>query len=139
LNDSVIHRDALSTSFYPKNQIVAVFDDQAEAKRAADSLNLADLTIWSPGDFLALRDEIDGHKTIVQNVMAALPTEQSKFQDEYFALAEDGKTIVTVGVPSDAMEPVREKLAAAGAHTMRYYHDMTIENLEGKANPPQEP
>ena len=116
---------------------VVVFDDHTQTKRAAAALDT--LTIWTPDEFLALRDQIDGDRTIVQNVLAALPTEQSKFQDEHFELAENGKTIVTVGVPAGDLEPVRAQLAAAGAHTMRYYRDLTIENLEGRSNPPQEP
>lgn len=120
---------------YPRDDIVAVIDDQAQAERAVQALKDAgvaanDVDLLDPSFILESNQDLARHRGPLGRLAAALGDEGGYMKLD-LAEAEQGHWIAVVHAPRPAdIERVRRVLAAHGARNMRHYGQTTMTDLD---------
>lgn len=126
---------ALGT-YHPKHSIVAVFHDPSRAVEAPTALEGAGVrnvgVELCPGpEFLKNYRDFVEHRSILQRVTGAFASEEQAAVEQYLAEAERGASFVTVHtLQGEERDRAQNVLKAHGGHTMRYYGDYAISDLD---------
>ena len=132
-------RNPLATAlgtYYPRHYIVAVIHDPASAMQALSALQgegFSDAAAeLCPGpDFIKNWNDFVAHRGRLARVADLFPAEEHSAVEEYLAEAENGASFVTVhAVTPDDRNRACDVLRNHGGHSMRYYGDRTITDLD---------
>jgi hypothetical protein len=125
---------ALGT-YYPRHYVVAVIHDPASATKALAALQgegFADAAAEiCPGpEFIKNWSDFTAHRGPLARIANLYPSEETSAVEEYLAEAENGASFVTVHATTlDDRNRARDVLRNFGGHSMRYYGDRTITDL----------
>lgn len=123
-------------SYYPENYVVAAVDDPGAAMKALEALRKdgfadAAAAICPGPDFIRNWAAFVAQRGPLERLADLFPGEEQSAVEEYLAEAEGGASFVTVLAPSpDERNRARDLLKQHGGHTMRYYGDRTITDLD---------
>ena len=112
-------------TFYPKEYLLAIANDRAQADRAMAAVQQAgfpEAEVFTGQEVLAHHQGLMEHRTLAQRLGSILSADEKLVQDDYLEQMQDGKLIVMVHVP-DATEVERagHALGEQGAFMLRYY------------------
>ena len=119
-------------SYYPTGYVVAVLDGKEQAERAAQALRDAghaagDVRVFTGEEVLGLDRRFREERTLGQRLAGLLPADEGEAQQQYLEAAQRGHALVTVHASElAAAQPVKEILAAHGAHGVRHYGGATM-------------
>jgi hypothetical protein len=126
---------ALGT-YYPRHYVVAVIHDPASATKALAALQGEGFTDVAaeicPGpEFIKNWSDFVAHRGPLARLANLYPAEEQSAVEEYLAEAENGASFVTVhATTTDDRNRARDVLKTFGGHSMRYYGDRTISDLD---------
>ncbi len=132
-------RNPLATAlgtYYPRHYVVAVIHDTASATTALAALQgegFADAAAEiCPGpEFVKNWSDFIAHRGPLARIANLFPAEEQSAVEEYLAEAENGASFVTVHATTpDDRTRARDVLRNFGGHSMRYYGDRTISDLD---------
>lgn len=121
-------------SWYPKNCVVAVIDDEAAARAVAAFAAVGfaedDARCFTGEEVTRIDEQVHKQQGMMWRVMARATsgTDEGVAAQQYLDAAREGKNIVIVRVGQrDTPDPrVRPIMLAHHAHTIRVYGDMVI-------------
>ena len=125
-------------NIYPRDDVIAVFEDRASADRALLAIIEAgipehDVEVADAEAVLQAHHEFRRRRGDLQRLQAWISTlfsDDAAAYASYIHEAEHGHALVIVHVASpDVLERVRQVLRACGAQNMRYYGALTITDL----------
>jgi hypothetical protein len=129
------------TSFgvvYPKDDIIAVIADHAEAERAVQALQDAgipadDIDLLEGKQLLEIERDLQARQTLagrVGRLLSFLTSDEGAYQQQYVDEATKGHHILVVHAPeSDVVERVQNVLVAHHARHARRYGALTVTDL----------
>ncbi|HLL49294.1 MAG TPA: hypothetical protein VK356_01380 [Thermomicrobiales bacterium] len=126
---------ALGT-YYPRHYVVAVIHDPVSATKALAALQGEGFTDAAaeicPGpDFIKNWSDFVAHRGPLARLANLYPAEEQSAVEEYLTEAENGASFVTVhAMTTDDRNRARDVLRTFGGHSMRYYGDRTISDLD---------
>ena len=132
-------RNPLATAlgtYYPRHYVVAVIHDPASATKALTALQEQGFTDAAadicPGpEFIKNWNDFVAHRGPLARLANLFPAEEQSVVEEYLAEAENGASFVTVhATTTDDRNRARDVLRTFGGHSMRYYGDRTISDLD---------
>jgi hypothetical protein len=140
-----VHSDRLQSTpplvfgvLYPRDDVVAVFDDADQAYRAQAALRGVgipedDSDVLEPTFVLAAKREIEDRRGWLGQLLAGvsrLASDDARYIQSDWHEAERGHSLVVVHASTAAVvEQVREVLSAHGARGMRHYGRLVVTEL----------
>jgi hypothetical protein len=131
-------RNPLATAlgtYYPRGYVVAVIHDPASATNALAALQgegfVDTAAAICPGpEFVKNWSDFTAHRGPLARIADLFPAEEQSAVEEYLVEAENGASFVTVyATTPDDRNRARDVLRNFGGHSMRYYGDQTISDL----------
>src|ERR687888_1213618 len=123
---------------YPRDDVVAVFEDADQAQRAQAALRRVgipedDSDVLEPTFVLAAKRDIEGRRGWLGRLLAglsALASDDARYIQADWHEAERGHSLVVVHASTSAVvEQVRQVLSAHGARGMRHYRRLVVTEL----------
>ena len=133
--DAVSPFKNLFGSFYPTHYIVALVDEESEARQALSELGRAgfDENDWAlvPGEKILRNDETRrSQRNLGQRIAGVFPGEEQAIIQGYLDAAAQGAFAVLVHAPDPSRrDEARTILKKQGAYSMHYFGDRTITDL----------
>jgi hypothetical protein len=132
-------RNPLATAlgtYYPRHYVVAVIHDPSSASKALAALQEDGFTgaaaeICPGPEFIKNWSDFTAHRSRLARIANLYPAEEQSAVEEYLAEAENGASFVTVHTTMmDERDRARDILRNFGGHSIRYYGDRTITDLD---------
>jgi hypothetical protein len=122
-------------TYYPKGYVVAVVHEREAADRAAAALRAAgfgeeDVRVHTGQEVVDRHERFRASMSVGQRIGAGLPSDEHEALNDYLEEARQGRHFLTVHAPAhELVHRARDVLRGYGGHAMRYYGELTIEDL----------